>query len=48
MTSGDTLLIFTPLHNEPAASNYATLVRGTTIRCWISTTRPTKTRSSRA
>jgi len=25
MASGDTLLIFTPLHNEPVASNYATL-----------------------
>jgi hypothetical protein len=25
MASGDTLLIFTPLHNEPPASNFATL-----------------------
>jgi len=25
MASGDTLLIFTPLHNEPTATNYATL-----------------------
>ena len=25
MASGDTLLIFTPLHNEPTAANYATL-----------------------
>lgn len=25
MASGDTLLIFTPLHNEPTASNFATL-----------------------
>ena len=25
MASGDTLLIFTPLHNEPPASDYATL-----------------------
>lgn len=25
MASGDTLLIFTPLHNEPPSSNYATL-----------------------
>ena len=25
MASGDTLLIFTPLHNEPVASNFATL-----------------------
>ena len=25
MASGDTLLIFTPLHNEPPASNMATL-----------------------
>lgn len=25
MASGDTLVIFTPLHNEPPASNYATL-----------------------
>jgi len=25
MSSGDTLLIFTPLHNEPPSSNYATL-----------------------
>ena len=25
MASGDTLLVFTPLHNEPPASNFATL-----------------------
>lgn len=25
MASGDTLLVFTPLHNEPPAANYATL-----------------------